>query len=71
MPSQRRMYMHRANGVTVPEICEVTGANPNLVRQWIYRGYLKRNQWGLVCELSLGEFMQARGLLPDLTCVSG
>lgn len=55
--------MHRATGLTVEQICRITGATPNTVRGWIHRGHLTRNEWGLVDADDVRAYLESRQTL--------
>lgn len=48
-------------GLSVPQICTITGAEPGTVRSWIHRGHLSRNQWGRVEPVALAKYLVERG----------
>lgn len=47
-------------GLTVRQVCMVTGAEPSTVRSWISRGFLARNRWGRIDMTELLTFLDAR-----------
>lgn len=48
-------------GLSVPQICTITGAKPDTVRSWINRGHLERNQWGRIEPEDLARYLVERG----------
>ena len=48
-------------GLSVPQICTITGASSATVRSWIHRGHLERNRWGRVEPEALAKYLVERG----------
>lgn len=56
-----KRYTHKFQGLTVEQVCRVTGQTANTVRGWIYRGHLKRNEWDLIEPEDLRIYLASRG----------
>lgn len=54
-------YVHKMRGLTVGQVCTITGAPPNVVRNWIYRKHVVRNQWGRIAPEDLARYLAERG----------
>lgn len=54
-------YTHKFQGLTVDQVCRITGATPNTVRGWIHRGHIKRNEWGLLDLDDVRGYLATRG----------
>jgi hypothetical protein len=56
-------YVHHERGLTVAQVGMITGAPPNVVRNWIFRKRITRNRWGRVAPEDLARYLATRGTL--------
>lgn len=54
-------YVHKARGLTVVQVCTITGASAPTVRSWIVRKHLRRNEWGRIEPEELARYLAERG----------
>lgn len=56
-------YVHHERGLTVDQVCTITGAPSSVVRNWIFRKRIIRNRWGRIEPEDLARYLTERGTI--------